>query len=253
MATKPHKSLTGSDLHEPKGIEVAAPGQVYVSDGLGSGSWVTVDIQSSWSTGDVKLTYKTTADTGWLMMADTSTIGNTGSGATYEGGGYNALFTLLWNNIPAYIGLVLPGRGGSAASDWSAGKKISLPRVLGRALAGAGTGIGLTARDLGSHLIGEETHALTSEENGPHDHSVTGTTGTSNQNLNHSHQYLQPVLGNFQPGSEVGVATYTTAITFATDLTPHNHSFAAVASVSGSGTPHNNMQPTTFVNVMIKV
>jgi len=34
-----HKDLTGSDLHEPKGIEVATSGQVYVSDGAGSGSW----------------------------------------------------------------------------------------------------------------------------------------------------------------------------------------------------------------------
>lgn len=253
MATKPHKSLTGSDLHEPKGVELAAPGQVYVSDGSGSGSWQTIDVQAAFSTGDVKLTYKTIPDTGWLMMSDTTSIGNTGSGATYEGGGYFSLFTLIWDNIPAYIGLVLPSRGGSSASDWAAGKTLSLPKTLGRALAIAGAGSGLTARDLGSHLIGEEFHALTSGENGPHTHTAAGVTGSSNQNLSHGHQYLQPVLGSFQPGSETGVATYVLGSTFATDLTPHNHSFSVTTTTSGSGTPHNNMQPTAFLNAMIKI
>ena len=34
-----HKDLTGADLHEPKGVETAASGQIYVADGSGSGSW----------------------------------------------------------------------------------------------------------------------------------------------------------------------------------------------------------------------
>lgn len=35
-----HSALTGTDLHEPKGVAAAAAGKVYLSDGLGSGSWV---------------------------------------------------------------------------------------------------------------------------------------------------------------------------------------------------------------------
>lgn len=34
-----HATLTGADLHEPKGVASATSGRVYVSDGLGSGSW----------------------------------------------------------------------------------------------------------------------------------------------------------------------------------------------------------------------
>ncbi len=34
-----HSTLTGADLHEPKGVESATVGEVYVADGLGSGSW----------------------------------------------------------------------------------------------------------------------------------------------------------------------------------------------------------------------
>ena len=34
-----HKDITGSDNHEPKGVESASSGEVYVADGAGSGSW----------------------------------------------------------------------------------------------------------------------------------------------------------------------------------------------------------------------
>lgn len=34
-----HKDLTGDDVHEPKGIEIASAGTVYVADGAGSGEW----------------------------------------------------------------------------------------------------------------------------------------------------------------------------------------------------------------------
>lgn len=37
-----HKDLSGSDLHEPKGIETATAGEVYVANGSGSGSWDNV-------------------------------------------------------------------------------------------------------------------------------------------------------------------------------------------------------------------
>jgi len=36
-----HASLTGSDLHEPKGAASASSGQVYVANGSGSGVWTT--------------------------------------------------------------------------------------------------------------------------------------------------------------------------------------------------------------------
>ena len=34
-----HNTLTGSDLHEPKGASTATSGSVYVSNGAGSGAW----------------------------------------------------------------------------------------------------------------------------------------------------------------------------------------------------------------------
>lgn len=37
-----HSQLSGAELHEPKGAENATNGQVYVSDGTGSGTWTTL-------------------------------------------------------------------------------------------------------------------------------------------------------------------------------------------------------------------
>lgn len=42
MANVEHSTLTGSDLHEPKGVAAASANRVYVADGAGSGSWTTV-------------------------------------------------------------------------------------------------------------------------------------------------------------------------------------------------------------------
>lgn len=37
--TVAHKNLTGTDLHEPKGVAAATANKVYVSDGAASGTW----------------------------------------------------------------------------------------------------------------------------------------------------------------------------------------------------------------------
>jgi len=39
MANVTHASLTGADLHEPKGVATATNNQVYVADGTSSGAW----------------------------------------------------------------------------------------------------------------------------------------------------------------------------------------------------------------------
>jgi hypothetical protein len=41
MANVDHASLTGSDLHEPKGADAAPVGSLYIANGAGSGSWST--------------------------------------------------------------------------------------------------------------------------------------------------------------------------------------------------------------------
>ena len=167
---------------------------------------------AAWSTGDVKSTFKSFADAGWVMMND-GTIGDGSSGATTRANAdTNALFVLLWNNVSNTYAAVSGGRGANAAADFAAHKTIALPKILGRALAAAGSGSGLTARTLGQ-TVGEETHLLTTNEL-PNSAVINGTS---------------------PPGPAL------------------DFSGPDLYGLYGGGNAHNNMQPSTFVNFMIKL
>lgn len=200
-----------------------------------------------WTTGDVKLTYKTVADAGWIILDDGS-IGSGSSGATTRANDdTEALFLLMWNNIPEAWAPVQDSagnsvsRGASAQDDFDNNRRLVLPKVLGRALAVAGTGSGLTARALGE-ILGEETHALTEAENGPHTHTMQSAGA-------HTHGLYEGaiILKNEGTASSSGDARATRNITESAGA--HTHTINS----SGSGTPHNNMQPSTFLNVMVKL
>ena len=178
---------------------------------------------SIWSTGDVRLTLKTTADAGWVMMND-GTIGSaTSGGTTRANADTEDLFTLLWTNIIDTWAPVSTGRGVSAAADFASNKTIALPKVLGRALSISGTGATLTARALGETL-GEEDHTMTEAELFAHDHLITAASGTG--------------------GAETGVTTITDGSTTAQE----DH-----MADTGSTTPFNVMQPSSFLNAMVKL
>lgn len=174
--------------------------------------------QQIFTTGDCKFTIKAVSDPGWVMAND-GTIGNAASGGTTRANAdTEALFTLLWSNTTNANCAVSGGRGASAAADFAANKTIALPKTLGRALAIAGAGAGLTARALAQSL-GEETHLLSANELPSHTHAFA------------SNQVFDGAGGTagYQPGT--GSAT----------------------SATGGDQAHNNMQPTTFLNVMIKL
>ena len=139
----------------------------YIQQGTISKDKIDADFARNlgWTTGDVKLTYKTTADDGWIMLNDGS-IGNFGSGATTRANAdtYD-LFMLMWN-IPACPVQTASGVDSTkttAIQDWSSNKRLVLPKILGRALAAAGQGAGLSARNLGS-AIGSETFVDTGDQ-----------------------------------------------------------------------------------------
>lgn len=207
---------------------------------------VLANQQIGFDTGDVKLTLVTTAPTGWLMCDD-GTIGKSGSAATSRANDdCEALFTLLWSNVADGFAPVSGGRGGSAALDWAAGKTIGLTRMLGRAIGIAGAGASLTSRQLGQYM-GAETHVLTAAEIPAHSHPNTLT------DPGHSH------AASFRLGVSAGGLTYAYGGTTdnanqavsvsanATGITINN------ANNTGGGGAHNNMQPTTFLNAMVKL
>jgi len=124
----------------------------------------------------------------------------------------------------------LVGRGASAAVDFSAHKKITLFKTLGRVIGCAGSGAGLTPRVPGEFL-GEEAHQQTIAELAAHNHL---------------------------PGQAHEVAKYGRS-TEQTDPSYRNNSdlstghYQDYSSTTGSSTPFNVMQPSTFLNFFIKL
>lgn len=209
----------------------AKNGGFFQLDSLGVESGLTA--VSGFSTGDVKFTLKTVADTNWVMAND-GTIGNAASSGTARANADTlALFTLLWNNVSNTYAAVSGGRGASAAADFAANKTIALTKMLGRALGVAGAGSTLTSRALGEFL-GAETHVLSTAEMPAHTHiqdpHIHYVTQIASINTN----------GSAVPGSG-NLGTLNTGPTTATNQ-----------STGGNGS-HNNMQPTSFLNVMIKL
>lgn len=192
------------------------------------------------STGDLKLTLKTAADAGWVLCND-GTIGNGASGATARANADTAaLFSLLWTNFTDALCPVLPaGRGASAALDFAANKTIGLTKVLGRALAVAGAGAGLTARVLGS-TVGEEAHAQSVAEMANHDHAINDP------------QHKHGIPTDTAAGEIFGYpATGGNGVAGSRDSSTAATGIAVLAT--GAGTAANVMQPTSFVNVMVKL
>jgi len=246
-------------------------GNIY---GWQNGQWIAIAIPI-WSTGDTKLTFKTVADPGWVMMNDGS-IGDASSGATTRANAdCQALFTLFFANcadadVPLQTktgAATTRAAQGTAAAAWGAHCRIVLPKVLGRALAGAGAGAGLTNRPLGSSL-GTETHTMSGAEMASHTHSATVSDPTHSHSASvsdagHTHGLTNSLIS-------AGVATpYTTAgagslwsnsfsAVTATGYASISASIGAASTgisvslaPSGSGAAFSIMSPTSYLNVMV--
>lgn len=181
---------------------------------------------SVWSTGDVKITLKQAPDPGWLMCND-GTIGNAESGANYANVNARDLFLLLYESCTDAIAPITTSAGtattrtiqGTPANAWANNVRLRLTLMLGRALAIAGSGAGLSVRNLGDAL-GQEAVGL-------------------NTNLipSHAHTLVPHYTYAAQGGGGVG---YTLA-------------GAGNTSIEGGSLAHNSMQPTSFLNIMIRL
>lgn len=269
------------------------------------------------STGDVKSTFKTAADPGWLMCNDT-TIGARGSNATTEGLYTKALYTLLWDNVTNIYAPVYDSsgnvttRGASATDDYNALKRILLTRTVGRAIASAGTAtlsqsvtnvdtgtdtmtIGTadgiiynatpvtftTTGTLPSPLLTATTYyarvvttttfqlypTLVDAVNGTNliDLTTAGS-GTITVTVNYGTYTLGQPVGELNHAlllTEVPAHTHTDPSTYAlwNDAAANAggggfaslHRESLVLSTAGSSGNHNNIQPTVFMNYMIRL
>ena len=106
-----HSALTGTDLHEPKGVAAAAAGKTYLSDGLGSGSWVVppyvlnavIDDVSTASTVYIPVPYAGTVTKVVTVLAGSLTTAN-------------AIVTVR-NAAGTSMGTITITQAGSAAGD----------------------------------------------------------------------------------------------------------------------------------------
>lgn len=194
----------------------------------------TDTVVNSPRTGDVKQGFNNGVinSFGWVQMND-GTIGSAASAATNRANiDTFPLYKLLWEKVsqPSANAWcpVTGGLGGSAVADFTANKPLALARVLGRALAGFGSGAGLTPRVLGEFL-GEDNHLLTAAELPPLSYAGTFATTTANNSgtTGTVHQTYGPGGG----GINLPVTVATNA----------------------GNQPHNNMQPTTFMVTYIKL
>jgi len=109
-----HRLLTGASLHEPKGVETATSGQVYVADGLGSGSWQSREsgnllINRLWITGT--LTDVSEATSFYYVVPTKATLSYVRfvlAGAITTA---NSTVTIYKNNIAQTPTIVIPFTG----------------------------------------------------------------------------------------------------------------------------------------------
>ena len=106
-----HSALTGTELHEPKGVAAAAAGKVYLSDGLGSGSWVVPPYTLTTRLDDVS-----TASTVYIPIPFAGTV--TKVVTVLEGSLTTANATVTVKNAAgSSMGTLTITQSGSAAGD----------------------------------------------------------------------------------------------------------------------------------------
>jgi hypothetical protein len=244
-------------------------------------------LSSSWSTGDAKLTFKQTADPGWLLMND-STIGSAASGATYANAAAQALFTLFYAspftdaNVPLLTSAgaaTTRAAQGTAAAAWAANCRMTLPLQLGRSIAIAGSGAGLTTRTLGG-ADGVETQTLTTSQLPAHNHGVSDpshTHGVSDPSHSHGisdpgHTHGPPLglgfwiyessggnNGPYSGGTMTGQGRTGSSATGIgingayTGISINGADTGITTTNTGSGSPVSTMDPRSYWNVMIKL
>lgn len=187
---------------------------------------VPVGAVNMWVTG--------TAPSGWLLCQGQAVSRST----------YSALFSVLGTTY---------GAGDTSTT-------FNLPDLRGRVPMGAGTGrnvadnANLTARTLGTKVSDAETHTLTSAEIPAHSHpnTVSGTFAAAT----HYHGVNSNFTASYFLGNGFYYTEGSTVVANGTTNTGPNDNTASVsisnANNTGGGGAHNNVQPSTVINFIIK-
>lgn len=190
------------------------------------------------STGDIKFTHKAFPDDGWIFWVD-GTIGNTFSGASIRANpDTQNLFSLYFSQyadstcpLMSSAGTVITRASqGTAAAAFAAQCRMSLPKISGRVVGGTGAGAGLTSRSAGA-FTGVESVTPSIATTAPHGHDFGPFTPPQNP------------ITNYPSGFGFANVTFSGPDSFGyADILP-----------TGGGQPSNVMQPTIFINIMVKL
>jgi microcystin-dependent protein len=248
-------------LTDKNGVTIIAADQLLVigpssGGGGGGGGGSTGDVTAALQTGDIKARYDTGVKDGFVRL-NGLTIGNIGSSATERQEAVcQPLFEYLW----PFPNIALDGfaKGASALADWGGGRRLILPDLRGRTIAGmddmgttaasrlTNTFFGASAIVLGN-AGGGESQTLTTAQTPSHLHPVasqhtggnlsiageqedhqhgwggTFTSGGVNGSLDHSHQY-GTAIGGVSGGGGAISASGTQGTTSGTNIGGMDHS-----------------------------
>jgi microcystin-dependent protein len=201
----------------------------------------------------VVFTLAATAPAGWLMFND-GTMGNASSGAGHAAADAQAVFDALYAVADADCPLLTSSGSatsrtaqGTASAAWAANCRMSLPKALGHAFGAAGAGSGLTSRALAASA-GTETHALTQSELSV----ALGTASSSTTTTLSSGARLIPQDVPENGIAQDGVKAVGGAASTIATITASSSTTTTITNSLG-GNAHTNMQPSLFLNAMVKL
>ena len=163
----------------------------------------------------------------WINDSTKTTIGNAASGSTIRANAdCQALFTLYWAfnilDCPTFTSAGAPiARGGSAAADWAASRRLAIPAAFRKAFA--------------AHDISDPTLMRIGQVEGEKTHTLI-----PNELAKHAHQYR--TFNNFDDKGAT-----------ANPKTCMNDQYPDTYQNVSLETAHNNMQPTVYKNLYIKL
>lgn len=240
MGTISHASLTGSALHEPKGVASASSGAVYVANGAGSGTWTVLATNVIPGAMMPYAGITVPPGSGWLLCY----------GQAISRTAYAALFAAIGTTY---------GNGDGVST-------FNIPDLCGRVVAGKDNMGGVSNNRLTSPLDGDvlgatggnEGTSLTAANLPPHYHDVFLNDPGHNHGWGKNGDVLSGAFGAGSPTAYTSGGYFDNTEIKTTGITVRDTSGgggnANRTSTVGStmtGTAHSNVQPTLIANYII--
>lgn len=277
MANVAHSTLTGADLHEPKGISSATSGTVYVANGSGSGTWSSASSALS-ITGMIADFASPNIPTGWyecngaaknrvtdsalfsaltVQQNGTRTNGsaiitglaNTGSiaaGYFFGGTGIPTGTTVLTVDSATQVTLSAAasssGTANTIASPWALGDGSTTFNIPNISTAGRYR----RSRLIGTYKIGDALasdnlahgHAGSTTGNFDSDHKHTYSGATGVNSVDHTHSYGSGAVGGPSGGGSL-ISPGSTNITTG-ESQQHTHPYSGTSDFADRSLIHNH-------------